>query len=188
MKMMKKNENNSQVIPIYGPMVNFYPSEEIGCKATMFICDGNNNESVLYIKVKGRKGKLNIIETIRQSLKRIKGVDKSAQIGVGGVIKVLKGKVNTHISPDFVQVDYNNKEAIEKTYKYYEFGPNLMMFTTFLTDDPSENGKLHLTLQSTNCYSLNPHCNEGGVFVESATDDIIEYEGYFNFAKYIYRV
>jgi len=62
------------------------------------------------------------------------------------------------------------------------------MFTTFLTEDPSENNKLHLTLESTNCYSLNAHCNEGGCFIESATDDTIEYEGYFNLAKYIYRV
>ncbi len=33
-----------------------------------------NNESVLYIKVKRRKCKLNKIETVKQSLSRIKGV------------------------------------------------------------------------------------------------------------------
>eukprot|EP00483_Globobulimina_turgida_P009682 UN09701 len=140
------------------------------------------------MKVSQRKGKLNITNTIREALKNIKGVDKAAQIGVGGVIKVLKGKVKAHISPDFVSVDCNDLDAIKQTYKYYEFGPNMVMFTTFLTDDPSENGRLHLTLECTNCVSLNHHCNEGGVFVECASDDSIEYEGYFNLAKYIYRV
>lgn len=186
MTTKKKKEDNKQ--PSDGPMVNFYPSEEVGCASNLFICDGNNDEPVLYIKVSSRKGTLNITNTIREALKKIKGVDKAAQIGVGGIIKVTKGKVKVDIGPEFVELDYNDLDKIKESRKYFEFGPNLIMFTTFLTDDPSENGKLHLTLEATNCYSLNHHCNEGGCYVESAEDDKIEYEGYFNFAKYIYRV
>eukprot|EP01084_Bolivina_argentea_P016191 30319_1 len=180
----KKDAQQAKV----GPCVNFYPSEEVGCTSNLFICDGGNDEPVLYIKVSQRTGKLNITNAIRTALAQIKGVGGATQIGVGGVIKVTKGKVKTSIAPDFVELDWTNAESIEKSRKYFEFGPNLIMFSTFLTDDPSENNKLHLTLEATNCYSLNAHCAEGGCFVESVSDDTIEYEGYFSLAKYIYRV
>ncbi len=102
--------------------------------------------------------------------------------------QVTKGKVKVHIAPEFVELDVDDLEAIAASREYFEFGPDLIMLTTFLTDDPSENGRLHLRLVATNCYSLNKHSNEGGCFIESASDDDIEYEGYFSLAKYVYRV
>lgn len=68
--------------------MNFYPSEEIGCSSSLFVCDGSNKEPVLRIKVSGRKGKLNITNTIRKALQTVKGVDGAAQMGMGGIIKV----------------------------------------------------------------------------------------------------
>ena len=91
--------------------------------------------------------------------------------------------------PEYVDIDYKDTEAIAKSRRTVEIGPKLLMFTNFITDDPSEDGKYHFTLESSICQGLEDHSlHDGGVFLESATNDIIEYEGYLALAKYIYRI
>jgi len=171
-----------------------YTAQDIGCSANLFICDGTNDDAVLYVKVSKRTGALSIVEALRTALKNVKGVGKTTQIGVGGIIRVNKGKVKAYVSnADYVELDHNNQAAVDDTRQMFEIGPKLVIYTTFLTDDPSENNKYHLALQSAACYHWDeekPHVrvDEGGVFVESATDDEIEYEAYFTLAKYVYRV
>mmetsp|Transcript_46650 Transcript_46650/g.77486 ORF Transcript_46650/g.77486 Transcript_46650/m.77486 type:complete len:412 (-) Transcript_46650:674-1909(-) len=171
-----------------------YTAQDIGCSANLFICDGTNEDAVLYVKVSKRTGALSIVEALRTALKNVKGVGKTTQIGVGGIIRVNKGKVKAYVSnADYVELDHNNQAAVDDTRQMFEIGPKLVIYTTFLTDDPSENNKYHLALQSAACYHWDeekPHVrvDEGGVFVESATDDEIEYEAYFTLAKYVYRV
>ena len=100
------------------------------------------------------------------------------------------------VSPKYEELDWNDNDAINKSKTIYDIGPDLVMFTTLLTNDPSEDNKFHLTLEATGCYHYtaknqnlySSHINQGGQFIESATDDIIEYEGYFSLAKYIYRI
>ena len=89
-KSEQKEENNNKDVADVGPVINFYPSEEVGCTSNLFVCDGNNDDAVIYIKVSTRTGVLNITNTIRKALQNIKGVEKSTQIGVGAVIKVNK--------------------------------------------------------------------------------------------------
>ena len=91
--------------------------------------------------------------------------------------------------PEYVEIDYKDNDAIAKSRKTVEIGPNLLMFTNFITDDPSENGKYHFSLGSTICQGMEEHSqHDAGVFIDSATNDTIEYEGYFTLAKYIYRI
>eukprot|EP01084_Bolivina_argentea_P100304 180126_1 len=185
-KEEKKEEKKQE--PTIGPVVGFYPSEEIGCTSNLFLSDGKCDEPVLYIKVSIKTGKLTLISAIREALKKVKGVNGKQQIGIGGIIKVLKGKINGYISPEFIDCDFNDENKIKTSRNFYEFGPNLIMFSTILTDDPSTDKKLNLTMQNTSFYSLEKHCNEGGVFSDSATNETIEYEAYFSLARYIYRV
>ena len=64
-------------------------ADQFGCKANLFICQGDNEGEVLYIKVKTRTGKENLIQCLRNALKKVKGVgDQDSQIGVGGIVKV----------------------------------------------------------------------------------------------------
>ena len=62
------------------------------------------------------------------------------------------------------------------------------MFTNFLTDDPSPNKNHHATMESTIVQQLSHNPHEGGVFIECAQNDIIEYEGYFILSKYWFRI
>jgi len=155
----------------------------------LFLCDGKPGK-VLYIKVCKRKGRGNFTNTIRDGMKACSGVGKDKQIGLGGVFKVNKGKVKGHIMPDFnpKKMDENNTEEVNNWLRFFDFGPQLLMFTCLVSDDPSTNNSMHLRLEHTHFYSLEKNAHEGGHYHYDVTPEEIEYEGYFSLAEKIYRV
>jgi len=91
--------------------------------------------------------------------------------------------------PDFCDNKLvEGSKDVDNWLRYFEFGPNLLMLSCMITDDPSPEKNLHLRLEHTHFYTLNKHGHEGGHYHYDTTPDIIEYEGYFSLAQYIYRV
>jgi hypothetical protein len=172
------------------PIVSSYPSEETGCLANLFLCDGKQ-APLIYVKAKKRTGELNFSNCVREGFKGVDGVGGDKQIGAGGVFKVNKGKVRAHIMPDFLKekTAEDDEEAVKKWLRWYEFGPDLLMFSCILTDDPTPDKRLHLRLEHTHFYSTSktkPH--EGGHYHFDVTPEEVEYEGYFSLAEFVYRV
>lgn len=84
----KENKNNEDLGD--RPNIQLYVSSSVGCRANLFLCDGKNDEPVIYIKASVRTGQLSVTNCIREALKKIKGVEKATQIGMGGILRVCQ--------------------------------------------------------------------------------------------------
>lgn len=171
------------------PFVGVYPSEETGCLANLFICEGKIGP-VIYFKVSKRSKdeSINIGNAMREILNKHRETNKiDKQIGMGGIIKVSNGKVKAHIMPDFSKTKLETDEQVNDWLNFFEMGPDLVMFSTFITGDPSPNKNMHLRLEHTHFHSTKRTCHEGGHYHHDVSNDI-EYEGYLNIAEYIYRI
>eukprot|EP01084_Bolivina_argentea_P182554 315124_1 len=200
-KQTSNTINNSHYAMINkydSPTIDAYNSCNHGCFANLFLCDGHNNDNVLYVRCKSKIGDLNFVSAIRTCLVKYlkdKGLDHSKQIGMGGVIKILNGKIHSLIMPNYPNyknrgfgdlITYNNIE-MKKWLNFYDFGPNLIMMSCIVTDDPTEDKLLDVRHEHTHFYSLDK-TNQGGHYIDSATPDEIEYEAYFSLAKVFYRI
>ena len=121
------------------------------------------------------------------------GIGGDKQIGMGGVVKVKRGKIRAHVMPDFMneKLDIMDKQQMKKVdnwLHFYECGPNLVMMATLITGDPTKEKKMHLRVEHTHFYALEDGVNEGGHYHYDTTPDEIEYEAYFNTAERIYRI
>eukprot|EP01084_Bolivina_argentea_P182555 315126_1 len=195
----KNNNDNTHyaLINKFGsPKVDLYNNLCHGCFANLFVSDGNNNDNVLYIRCKQRIGSVNFVSVIRECLKQYlteNNLDTTKQIGVGGVIKVLNGKINSLIMPNYPDyaksygdiLNYSN-EKLQQWLNFYDYGPNLIMMSCIITEDPTPSKLLDVRHEHTHFYSLDG-TNQGGHFMQSATNDI-EYEAYFSLANSFYRI
>jgi len=164
-----------------------YPSEETGCFANLFLSEGKRGP-VLYIRAKKRTGKESFTNAIRAGLQKVDKCKGKDQIGLGGVFKVKSGKVKASIMPNFITCDFNDNNTINKWLKFFEMGPNLLMFSCILSNDPSPDARYHLCCEHTHFYSLDKNAHEGGHYHNDATPEKVEYEGYFSVAEELYRV
>ena len=199
----QETNNNSRYAMIdkyESPKIDLYPSLDHGCFSNLFLCDGKNNEDILYIRCKTKIGDLNFPRAIRQCLiKYLKanGLDKdeSKQIGMGGIIKVISGKIESLIMPCYPDykkkgfgdlITYNN-DMMRQWLNFYDYGPNLVMMTCIVTDDPTPNKLLDVRHEHTHFYSLDG-TQQGGHYIDDATPNDIEYEAYFSLANTYYRI
>lgn len=170
--------------------VENYPSDGHGCLSNVFLSDGKIGE-VIHIKVSVRTGELSIIHAIQKALQMVSGCSDGKQIGMGGVIKVLNGKICGHVQRGFIECEVNEVEKIDGFEKYLEADDNLVMFACVMSGDPSLffQKNFHLTLDNTYFYSLNKFCtSQAGKYKCDVTADVIEYECYFSVAESIYRI
>ena len=89
--------------------------------------------------------------------------------------------------PNFADYKLDSPEVVKKWLRWFDMGPNLVMFSTLITGDPTENESMHLRTEHTHFHSTQKHVHEGGHYHYDVEKDI-EYEGYFNIAEFIYRV
>src|SRR5438105_3538791 len=59
------------------------------------------------------------------------------QIGIGGVFRLVKGKIKAHVMPDFKKTVMVEGPEVNDWLKWFSHGPNLVCLTTFLTGDPA---------------------------------------------------
>lgn len=152
---------------------------------------------VLRVVAKGRKAdrERHLAQTIRRGVSGY-----SDAVGMGGVFKVLKGKVKAHINPDQCNCPegYYDREKMCCTKPFLQFyegqtamGPDLVCVSSLWTRDPTE-GAMHLrpSGEHTHFFSLAGKQESGHYHGEDPTaepKEAIEYEGYFVCAHEIAR-
>ena len=86
-----------------------------------------------------------------------------------------------HVMPDFSAQPLNTNEEKQKWLRYYDMSAPLVCLSVFHSYDPG----LSLRMEHTHCFSEH---GEGGHYHFDVTPDEVEYEGYFQVAKVLYRI
>ena len=138
--------------------------------------------------------------SLTQTLRRgLMSFDKP--VGLGGVFRVVRGKVKAHVQPDLCNCPegyYSEEEmqCVKPFLQFYEgetaMGPDLICLTALWSKDPT-GGAMHLrpTGEHTHFFSLSGK-NEAGHYhgddPSFKPHEKVEYEGYFVCAENIARV
>lgn len=160
--------------------------------SNLFLSDGQPGP-VLEISVETRTGNEGSLpQVIRKSLMSI--TDGDRQIGMGGVFLIEKGKVRSHISPDYecVRSDYydtsTNQVVVDILQYYQHMGPDLLCLSVLWTGDPTGGG-LHLRESGEHTHFFHRGGQQqAGHYHYDVTPGEIKYTGYFNIGSAIYRV
>ena len=133
---------------------------------------------VLKIVVKKRISDDNFTNSIRKVINEKYG---TKPVSLGGVFVIKSGKANIQIMPDFAKTPLMTDEQLNNWLKFYEMNSPLTCLSVFHSYDPGYD----LRMEHTHCFSEH---GEGGHYHYDVTPDHVEYEGYFNVAKQLYRV
>lgn len=146
---------------------------------------------VLKITGRARKGdQKSFTECIRKALYAKYGDDQP--ISMGGIFLLKTGKAHFHVMPDFPpkeQLPFKDAKQLNDWLTYHDFEAPIVCLTVFHSADPGK--KLGLRMEHTHCFSTNDS-NSGGHYhydIEAGEEvEEVEYEGYFNVARTLYRV
>ncbi|MCP4385317.1 MAG: PTD012 family protein [Hyphomicrobiales bacterium] len=176
------------------PRLEDYRSSQHGGLGNLYACRGLTGD-VVRIVVRKRTGEeASFTQAIRSALVGLTA-DGTRHIGLGGVFRVLEGKVRAHISPDFecIPFPYYDTEKNQVTRPdflrfYDDMGPDLTCLSVLWTGDPS-GGQLHLRPTGEHTHFFNTvGRQEGGHYHFDTTPESISYEGYFHPAERVVRV
>lgn len=151
---------------------------------------------VLKVVAKGRKGKeKSFTECIRRALRAHYGEDR--MVSLGGVFVVRSGKTNYHVMPDFPtkppgkEHTFTTAKELNDWLTYHDFDSSgqspIVCLSVLHSADPGK--ELGLRMEHTHCFTTDGSQRGGhyhGDLDESAEE--VEYEGYFNTAKVVYRI
>lgn len=152
-------------------------STDCALMANLFGSEGRTDD-VIKIVAKGRKGKMNFTEAIQEALKAQYG---DQTVSLGGVFVIRKGKAKLHVMPDFSKEPLGMHGA-SNWLRFYDMDAPLICLSVFHSHDlPGWD----LRMEHTHCFSEHGH---GGHYHYDITPDEVEYEAYFNTAKYLYRI
>ena len=171
-----------------------YTARKHGGLGNIYYSDGKLGK-VIKIKIKGRIGKQGSLpQAIRTALSDNLSIKENNHIALGGVFRVLSGKIKSHVQPDYEDVKheyYNPKlmKCVKDFLKFYEpVGPHLQCYSILWTGDPT-GGNLNLRESGEHTHF---HSYEGsqdaGHYHFDVTPNEIEYECYFNIANEVHRV
>lgn len=144
---------------------------------------------VLKITARKRKGtQKSFTECIRHGLHAAYG--DSQTITLGGAFLVKSGKTTWHIMPDFPSekdLPFRDRHQLNDWLTYHDFDGPLICLSVLHSADPGK--AMGLRMEHTHGYSPTG-ANAGGHYhYEAEGSNVeVEYEGYFNTAKVIYRV
>ena len=165
---------------ICGPIVN------------LFVCDGRSGP-VIRTEVKTRIGEqASLSQAIRHCLHPL--ADAQGHIGMGGVFKLQRGKVRSHVMPDYDCIDFDyydtNRELVVRDFLqfYTHMGPDLLCFSTLWTGDPTD-GRLHLrpSGEHTHFHHVDDAAQQAGHYHGDITPEDVHYVGFFNLAERVLR-
>ncbi|KAK1493219.1 hypothetical protein CCUS01_13864 [Colletotrichum cuscutae] len=189
---LDKVDNKSQVIQIKRTTgevsVGTSPSVDCGLMVNLYGSLGEPGP-VLKITAKGRKGsEKSFTECIRKGLNTAYGNERT--ISLGGAFVVKAGKATYHIMPDFPaesDLPFKDRKEVEKWLTFHDFDSPVVGLCVLHSADPGN--KMGLRIEHTHAFSPLGK-NAGGHYHYEAEgeEDIIEYEGYFNTARAIYRI
>ncbi|KAK5631804.1 hypothetical protein RRF57_007518 [Xylaria bambusicola] len=184
-------DNQTRLVKIADGTVTVEKSSSAGC-ALMVNLFGSLGESGTVLKITARKrigdGK-SFTECIRSALSAAYG--DSNIISLGGAFVVKSGKARYHIMPDFPKEEdlpFEDYEKLDNWLTYHDFDGPIVCLSVLHSADPD--GKLDLRMEHTHAFSPVTGRNTGGHYhydIEDSDEDV-EYEGYFNTAKVLYRI
>jgi len=154
-----------------------YPSHEFSSLCNLFGSEGKPKSEVLKITASVRKGPLNIVSCIRQTLQKHYGTQ---QIGLGGVLLIKKGKIKSHVMPGFPPCDVFGKDI--PWLKFFQVDAPITCLSVLVSNDTYEDG---LRLEHTHFFTTR---KDGGHYHYDITPEEVEYEGYYAPAQLLYRI
>lgn len=145
---------------------------------------------VLKVTARGRKGsERSFTECIRKAVATAYGTE-SRIISLGGAFVIRSGRSLFHIMPDFPPEDKLPWKDAKEAYDwltYHKFDGPITCMSVMHSADPDK--KLGLRLEHSHGFSSTLVRDEGGHYHHDTDEgDTVEYEGYFNTAKTIYRI
>ena len=175
-------------------IVEKYLERKHGGLSNIYFSDGRAGK-VIQLKIKVRIGKQgSLSQSMRSALIKHMPIKNNKHVALGGVFRVLKGKIKSHVQPDYkdIKVEYYDPKQMKCIKDFLQFyqpvGSELQCYTVLWTGDPS-GGNLNLreSGEHTHFHSYN-HNKDAGHYHFDVTPNEIEYEGYFNMPKEVYRV
>lgn len=142
------------------------------------------------LKITARKrvgGEGSFTECIRKALHEAYG--ESQIISLGGVFAIKSGKARYHIMPDFPpeeELPFKDREQFNDWLTYHDFKAPMTCMTVLHSADPGK--KLGLRMEHTHAFSTVGENAGGHYHYDVEDEEEIEYEGYFNTAKVLYRI
>merc|ERR1712126_702991 len=133
---------------------------------------------VLRICCKKRTGSQNFVSCMREILNQHYG---DQTVGMGGVFRVVRGKVKIYVMPDFSPCPINSDEEVNKWLKFYNIDSPFTVLSTFISRDPG----LDLRVEHSHGWGGE---GAGGHYHYDTTPEEVEYLGYYNLAEFCYRV
>ncbi|XP_044739972.1 ester hydrolase C11orf54 homolog [Chrysoperla carnea] len=155
------------------------PESETRCSllANLF-CSNGNAGKVLKVHCKKRTGNDDFIAAIRKTLMKFY---KEKVVGLGGTFLLKEGQAKQHVMPDFSKTPITSGEDFNDWLKFYNMSAPLIAVGTLVT------GQTELDLRVQHFHSFSHH-GEGGHYHIDTTPDSVEYLGYFNLGKILYRL
>lgn len=185
-----KNETRFAQIDRASGAAGVEKSKSIDC-ALMINLYGSSGETgpVLKVTAQGRKGsEKSFTECIRKAIAAAYGTE-SQTISLGGIFLVKSGRARYHIVPDFPSEDklpFENREQLNDWLTYHDFDEPITCLSVMHSADPGK--KLGLRMEHSHGFSPLGRDAGGHYHYDIDEGDTIEYEGYFNTAKAIYRI
>lgn len=100
---------------------------------------------------------------------------------MGGVFLLKSGRVKLHVMPDFSTSPLCSDDDVNQWLQYFEAAAPLICLTTFHSVDLGQD----LRMEHTHCFSGH---GDGGHYHYDTTPDQVNYEGYFNVARTLFRI
>ncbi|KAF2437532.1 mgc81809 protein [Karstenula rhodostoma CBS 690.94] len=141
---------------------------------------------VLRITAQGRVGgEKSITELMRKALA---GAYGERMVSLGGVFVVKRGRAKYHIMPDFppeTELPFKSAKQLNDWLTYHDFEAPMVCLSVLHSADPGK--QLELRMEHTHCASMDER-DVGGHYHGDVKGEEVEYEGYFNVAKTLYRI
>lgn len=140
----------------------------------IFLTEGKDGR-VLKVTAKNRTGEENFISAMRLGLTESYPSDKV--VGLGGAFVMKTGKAYIHVMDEFSETPLS-LETLNDWLTFHEMPAPLIALGDFV----SQSTDFTLRLGHFHCFSKHNH---GGHYHHDTTQEIVEYEGYFNVAERI---
>lgn len=165
-----------------GVTVRPYNSSVVGFLANLMASDGAPGQ-VVRVRVARRTDRAecgSFTDIMRRGLAA--QVAPSDVMGVGGVFRVVAGKVRAHVMRDTGGRHLRHQGEVLPYLPFFDMGPGLVAMTTFVTSDPtaargSALPPLRLRLEHTHFFHPTD-ASQGGHYHGDITPDDVEYEAY----------
>jgi len=178
----------AKVLPDGSMHLGKYHAKYFGLLGNLYASRGLPGD-VIEVRAKIRTGEKNFVTCLREGLMAQVGQTPEKQVGLGGVFRVVKGKVKAHVMPDFKGKLMIDGPEVHDWLKFYECDAGMTTLMTLLTGDPTKkDGNPGMDLRTEHAHFFNDALGQGGHYHYDTTPKEVEYLAYLTPAMHIYRI